>query len=149
MNFDIYLDFFIILPGQLVVRSACPFRGIYLTHWYIEKTALWSEIDKGPLTLNGVTSQYKSEEHMTLSQHSFHYVLYSLIQQVIHFPPFDHSVYFKYIFCKSQGCFSLHHLLFCHNFSLEWRHNEHDCISNHQPHNCLLNPLFRRRSKET
>ena len=30
---------------------------------------------------------------------------------------------------------------------LQWRHNEHECVSNHQPHDCLLNRLFRRRSK--
>ena len=33
--------------------------------------------------------------------------------------------------------------------SLQWRHNDHDGISNHQPHVCLLNHLFRRRSKKT
>ena len=33
--------------------------------------------------------------------------------------------------------------------SLQWRHNERDCVSNHQPHNCLLNRLFGRRSKKT
>ena len=33
--------------------------------------------------------------------------------------------------------------------SLQWRHNEHDSVSNHQPHDCLLNRLFRRRSKKT
>ena len=32
---------------------------------------------------------------------------------------------------------------------LRWRHNGHDCVSNHQPHDCLLNRLFRRRSKKT
>ena len=32
---------------------------------------------------------------------------------------------------------------------LQWRHNGHDSVSNHQPHDCLLNRLFRRRSKET
>ena len=32
---------------------------------------------------------------------------------------------------------------------LQWRHNEHDCVSKHQPHQCLLNRLFRRRSKKT
>ena len=32
---------------------------------------------------------------------------------------------------------------------LQWRHNEPVCVSNHQPHDCLLNRLFRRRSKET
>ena len=33
--------------------------------------------------------------------------------------------------------------------TLQWRHNDHDSVSNHQPHGCLLNRLFRRRSKET
>ena len=33
--------------------------------------------------------------------------------------------------------------------SLRWRHNEHNRVSNHQPHDCLLNRLFRRRSKKT
>ena len=33
--------------------------------------------------------------------------------------------------------------------SLQWRHNGRDGISNHQPHDCLLNRLFRRRSKKT
>ena len=31
--------------------------------------------------------------------------------------------------------------------TLHWRHNAHDSVSNHQPH-CLLNRLFRRRSKK-
>ena len=33
--------------------------------------------------------------------------------------------------------------------SLQWRHNGHDGVSNHQPHEFLLNLLFRRRSKKT
>ena len=33
--------------------------------------------------------------------------------------------------------------------SLQWRHNEPDGVSNHQPHECLLNRLIRRRSKKT
>ena len=33
--------------------------------------------------------------------------------------------------------------------SLQWRHNERQGVSNHQPHDCLLNRLFRRRSKKT
>ena len=31
--------------------------------------------------------------------------------------------------------------------SLQWRHNERDGVSNHQRLDCLLNKLFRRRSK--
>ena len=34
-------------------------------------------------------------------------------------------------------------------WSVEWRHNGRDSVSNHQPHDCLLNRLFRRRSKKT
>ena len=33
--------------------------------------------------------------------------------------------------------------------SLQWGHNGRDGVSNHQPHHCLLNRLFRHRSKET
>ena len=32
--------------------------------------------------------------------------------------------------------------------SLRWRHNELDGVSDHQPHDCLLNRLFGRRSKK-
>ena len=33
--------------------------------------------------------------------------------------------------------------------SLQLRHNGRNSVSNHQPHDCLLNRLFRRRSKKT
>ena len=33
--------------------------------------------------------------------------------------------------------------------TLQWRHNECDGVSNHQPDDCSLNHLFRRRSKKT
>ena len=33
--------------------------------------------------------------------------------------------------------------------SLQWCHNEHDGVSNHQPRDCLLSRLFMRRSKKT
>ena len=32
--------------------------------------------------------------------------------------------------------------------TLQWRHNGHDGVSNHQLHDCLLTRLFRRRSKK-
>ena len=35
------------------------------------------------------------------------------------------------------------------NETLQWCHNERDSVSNHQPHDCLLNCLFGRRSKKT
>ena len=33
--------------------------------------------------------------------------------------------------------------------ALQWHHNEHDGVSTHQLHDCLLNCLFRRISKKT
>ena len=33
--------------------------------------------------------------------------------------------------------------------ALRWRHNDHAGVSNHQPHGCLLNRLFRLKSKIT
>ena len=33
--------------------------------------------------------------------------------------------------------------------TLQWHHNGCDCVSNHQPRDCLLNRLFRLRSKKT
>ena len=42
-----------------------------------------------------------------------------------------------------------HGIDFGHLFStLQWRHNEHDGVSNHQPHDCLLNRLFKAQIKE-
>ena len=35
------------------------------------------------------------------------------------------------------------------SWTLRWRHNGRDGVSNHQPHDCLLNRLFGHRSKKT
>ena len=39
------------------------------------------------------------------------------------------------------------HLKMSYVLPLRWRHNGCDSVSNHQPHYCLLNRLFRRRKK--
>ena len=39
--------------------------------------------------------------------------------------------------------------LICKFVILQWRHNGRDGVSTHQPDDCLLNRLFRRRSKKT
>ena len=48
-------------------------------------------------------------------------------------------------------CFFIYQV--CHGITLDpplqWRHNDHDGVSNHQPYGCLLNCLFRRWSKKT
>ena len=45
--------------------------------------------------------------------------------------------------------YGIHPTHFTKPTTLQLRHNEHDGVSNHQPHDCLPNRLFRRRSKET
>ena len=41
------------------------------------------------------------------------------------------------------------HTLAMRPVTLRWRHNGGDGVSNHQPRDCLLNRLFRHRSKKT
>ena len=56
-----------------------------------------------------------------------------------------------------QSCNNLMNMSFCTMSctckwscnTLQWSHNGRDSVSNNQPHDCLLNRLFRRRSKKT
>ena len=64
-------------------------------------------------------------------------------------------ILFTYV-AKSYISIGLHHYFRWHKpphclyaKSLQWRHNERDGVSNHQPHHCLVNGLFRHRSKKT
>ena len=57
-----------------------------------------------------------------------------------------HKQYFAGTLLGLSSCASY---VSCSHDTLHWRHNEHDGVSNHQPHGCLLNRLFRRRSKKT
>ena len=52
---------------------------------------------------------------------------------------------------KSAASMSgLHEISHCpHGWGLTWRHNERDDVSDHQPHDCVLNRLYRRGSKKT
>ena len=45
-----------------------------------------------------------------------------------------------------MNCFSISLTVGDSNSTLQWRHNERDGVSNHQPHDCLLKRLFRGRS---
>ena len=59
---------------------------------------------------------------------------------------------FCFSICKANHCFNiiLHILSAIYRRALLlWRHNGRDGVSNHQPHDCLLNRSFRPRSKKT
>ena len=50
--------------------------------------------------------------------------------------------------CHAGRVYISWYLIGIHNTS-QWRHNGRDGVSNHQPHDCLLNRLFGRISKKT
>ena len=53
------------------------------------------------------------------------------------------------MFCDPLNA-GIHQFAWCIEVhSLWWRHNDHTGVSNHQPPGCLLNRLFRRKSKKT
>ena len=65
-----------------------------------------------------------------------------------------HGVHFCFALIKMLYCQFLFHMFdrgtaFTSKCSLRWSPNGRDSVSNHQPHHCLLNRLFRRRSKIT
>ena len=58
-----------------------------------------------------------------------------------------HYSYFFFVLTHryvASGCY-----LWIGHVSLQWRHNERNGLSNHQPHDCLLNRLFSCTSKKT
>ena len=56
-----------------------------------------------------------------------------------------------FIVAKSTTCHwtNIFELVQHSKHPLQWRHNGRDSLSNHQPHECLLNGLFRHRWKKT
>ena len=57
---------------------------------------------------------------------------------------FKYHIGYYFIWALSQH--TIPHVKFF--TTLQWRHNERDGVSNHQPHDCLLNRLFGGRSKK-
>ena len=67
--------------------------------------------------------------------------IFTSISDVFQFAPFATVSSVCSVLCDDQKWFEN---------TLQWRNNNgHDSVSNHQPHHCLLNRLFRRRSKKT
>ena len=132
---------------QCVKKSlvGCPFRD------------QWRR--KGP---HGISSSWFPSKHSACPYHVFlYFVTYTWVIFVR-----DKVHLICWVVCqhceRSLGfclCnFGTSKVRFLHNFimtdsyhyiTLQWHHNDHDSVSNHQPHDCLLNRLFRRRSKKT
>ena len=77
--------------------------------------------------------------------HIFQKLLWSLDSKNID----RHFIEWQYI-CASSAEYGMITFVDLHIIrALRWRHNGRDSVSYHQPHDCLLNRLFRRRSKKT
>ena len=83
------------------------------------------------LFLNKYFCYYGSPTGMTYMQHVTP-ALYMSLQRVT-------RRHIRVIYCSSIQ----------YTYALRWRHNGCEGVSNHQPHDCLLNRLFRRRSTKT
>ena len=91
------------------------------------------------------SSQYSSDKAI----HDVLLIILTVILQNKHIE--KHHKPQKYETLTSRFAGSTVHADDCINewYTLQWHHNEHDGISNHQPHHCLLNCLFRCRSKKS
>ena len=56
---------------------------------------------------------------------------------------------YLYMTCRGKLKLALDYGTSGFNETLQWRNNEHYGVPDHQVHGCLLNRLFRRRSKKT
>ena len=63
------------------------------------------------------------------------------------------STPFSVVVCQvcqvNHNLFSLRLMYFFNSNTLQWRHKDHDSVSNHQSLDCLLNCLFRQRSNKS
>ena len=67
--------------------------------------------------------------------------------QQLWFSP-DSSLEYSFASIRRVNCAKRRKCIAC-VLALQWRHNGCDSVSNHQPRDCLLKRLFRRRSKKT
>ena len=99
----------------------------------------------GPISRTIFPSKFKCDGNSTLfssmlywsDRYEIVYVTSLLSWHVQHFvaiwyPPIFHRIW----------------ITMTKSFALQWRHSGRDGVSNHQPHNCLLNRLFRRNQRK-
>ena len=79
----------------------------------------------------------------------YHYYTLTLTQVTTTLSGIFSSFIYLYIYVNFKCLLSLGTLIVLVFRTLQWRHNGRDSVSNHQPHDCFLNRLFRHRSKKT
>ena len=110
----------------------CPREPIDSQHWLRQQANTWANVDSDPLTRSHYWATKMLKRHIWWKD-AFLVIIFAFTKQ-----------------CSSNVLTQIHSnnceimLHYSDVFS-----NEHDGVSNHQPHGCLLNLLFRRRSKKT
>ena len=110
--------------------------------WLNEETAFYEhfvvDFERGPGTgIGGIPSSFWNVDKI-----EFIFVKLSLAMIIVVLVSMIMNITFNFVAQKVQ-CIAMIIL------TLQWRHNGHDGVSNHQPHDWLPNRLFRRRSKKT
>ena len=110
--------------------------------WTLDQVMAWCH-SISPMILE--TSPLKTRAHLLWDGNNIPHRVTSFVLEI----KWQHKVNFILV-TKVMPFSNLqpHEYLF-RKLSLHWRHNDHNGVSNHQPHVCLLNRLFGCRSKKT
>ena len=83
-------------------------------------------------------------EHSALQKHKEHFCVLDVIWNILRLIHSNmRTSIFNQTLCCQPRAFANDHT------TLQWRHNGHNGVSNHQPRECLLSRLLRHRSKKT
>ena len=96
---------------------------------------------KPEYSVSGIRRVRRGCDNLTINQHRFRY--HSSVKQSAIYPFGKKVINFDLLRnIKGQICW------WWYRTPLLWRHNGRDGVSSHQPRDCLLNRLFRRKIKE-
>ena len=131
----------------------CLFNSLYTNNTKTSRTHITGALWRGPAATGGFPPQRFNKADSIFMSWRYHSLNSPISQRVpkwvsghvhwvgkrlsVHSPPFWHWHACTPEYDEKR------------KRSLQWRHNDQDSVSNHQPHGCLLNRLYRRRSKKT
>ena len=152
-------------PNGNIFRVTGPLCGEFTGQRWIPLTKdsdveLWCSFSSAPW----INSWVNNREASDLRRHRAHHDVIVINWVKVFFSIVLHDKIHLIVFMSNKSyLFALNTSTFTHNCikctvifkwlnfdreSLRWRHNGRDCVSNHQPYDCLFNRLFRRGSKK-
>ena len=100
--------------------------------------------------LSNCFSFHLRDRLMELCRTFTHWCIVIFCGSPLTFPKFQYCVFETNLIirCYKSCSFVVETLVFEVSYSLQWRHIQHDGVSNHQPHDCSLNCFFKLQIKE-